>query len=223
MGSAVRRQRGITLVELAVVLVVLALMAGGVLAGNEMRHAAKTRGMIGQMEALRAAHFGFVDRYRALPGDFARATREIPGATVEGNGDGLVRTVGTVNEPMAAWEHLSRAGFLNGGYSYSAQGESPASAPPSLFGAYPRLESSNQYAGVAHTRLNLATGNLIPADTLAEIDRKLDDGLATTGSLRFSPVTTAGTPPSAGNCHDGSGQWRIGSPSEPNCGATWLL
>ena len=177
-----------------------------------------------QAEALRAAHYGFVDRYRALPGDAPRATTDIPGTTVNGNGDGLVASTTGVSESVAAWEHLSHAGFLAGGYRYGNGTETPESAPLSPFGATPRMASNNRYAGAGPVRLNLHLGNLIPASTLAEVDRKLDDGLPDHGSIRFSTVGTTGEAPDSARCLTGdAAAWRVTTSPESNCAVTWLL
>lgn len=217
-------QRGFNLVELAITLVVAGLLGSAVLAATELRHTARSRGLMQQAEALRIAHHGFVDRYRTLPGDAPRATTDIPGTTVNGNGDGLVAFAGGVAESVAAWEHLSRAGFLSGGYRYGSGAEGPDSAPVTPFGATPRLATNNQYAGRAPIRLNLHLGNLVPAATLAEVDRKLDDGLPDSGSLRFSPIGTAGEAPNETRCLAGGGtRWDAAGQAESNCAITWLI
>lgn len=223
-GEEKSGQQGFTLVELAITLVIAGLLGSAVLAAAELRSSARSRGLMQQADALRAAHYGFVDRYRALPGDAPRATIDIPGTTMNGNGDGLVGTTSGVSEPVAAWEHLSHAGFLAGGFRYGSGTETPESAPLSPFGAAPRLASNSRYAGAGPVRLNLHLGNLVPAQTLADVDRKLDDGLPDHGAIRFSPVGTTGDAPDAARCltPDGTG-WRLATPTESNCAATWLM
>lgn len=218
---------GFTLVEVCMVLVVFALCGGAVLAANELMANARTRMLIGQMESLRGAYLGFVDRYRSTPGDYARATATIPGVTVSGNGNGLIEgsvLPGVTDEPIAAWEHLARSSFLEGGFTYAQGSEGPASAPRSPFDAYPRLETSNRFAGASGPHHLLATGNHVPADVLAEADRKVDDGLARSGSFRFSALATAGAAPTPSNCYDDtSGVWRVTGAIEANCGAALLM
>lgn len=177
-----------------------------------------------QADALHSAHYGFVDRYRALPGDAPRATISTPRTTVDGNGDGLVASTGGGSESVAAWEHLARAGFLTGGYRYGNGTEPRESAPLSPFGATPRMASNNRYAGAGPMRLNLPLGNLIPASTLAEVDRKLDDGLPNHASIRFSPIGTTGEAPDSARCLTGdAAAWRLTGSPEDNCAVTWLM
>jgi prepilin-type N-terminal cleavage/methylation domain-containing protein len=67
-------QHGFTLIEIAIVLVIIGLLLGGVLKGQELITGARVRNLIQQQEGVKAAYFGFLDRFRALPGDYANAT-----------------------------------------------------------------------------------------------------------------------------------------------------
>jgi len=217
-------QRGFNLAEIALALVILGLLGSAGVVATELRASARVRGLMTQADALRAAHFGFIDRFRALPGDAPRATSDIPGAAVNGNGDGLVTTNAGVSESVAAWEHLARAGFLAGGYRYGNGTETMESAPRTPFGAAPRLASNAVYAGGGPVRLNLHLGNLVPAFSLAEVDRKVDDGAPDRGAIRFSTVGTTGEPPDAANCLTPDGRrWKVADPADSNCAVTWLL
>lgn len=221
---------GFTLVETAVVLVIIGLLVAAIMVAGEIMNSARARTLITEVNSLKGAYFGFVDRYHGFPGDYLRATVDIPNTTVNGNGNGRIESTATgapVDEYIAAWEHLSGAGFITGRYRYTAGPENPGSAPKTAFGAYPRLISGQQYAGIALTRINLNTGNLIPASVLADADRKIDEGTAVEGAFRFSSIDTAGVPPVESRCVRASapeaGGWRIDGANESNCGATWLL
>ncbi|MGZ5736798.1 MAG: prepilin-type N-terminal cleavage/methylation domain-containing protein, partial [Burkholderiales bacterium] len=63
-----KRHGGFTLIEIAIVLVIIGLLLGGVLKGQELITAARVRNFIQEEDAVKAAYFGFLDRYRALPG-----------------------------------------------------------------------------------------------------------------------------------------------------------
>lgn len=226
--SLSRPVRGFTLVEVAVVLFILALLIGSIFAAEELLASSRARAVINESTAIRTAWYGFVDRYRSPPGDLARATVAIPDATVNGNGNGLVRFASAgeiVDEPIAAWEHLTQAGFLIGGYRYAAGIESTASAPRNAFGGFPRLVHDAEFAGAVTARMHLKTGNRISADVLAEVDRKVDDGMSDRGAFRFSATSTTGEPVVETQCHDGTThRWiTTGGTIGQNCGGAWLL
>ncbi|MEO8039284.1 MAG: prepilin-type N-terminal cleavage/methylation domain-containing protein [Betaproteobacteria bacterium] len=226
-----KRQRGFTLIETAIVLVIVGLLVAGTVVGAELLGSARSRALIAEIDGFKGAYFGFLDRYGSSPGDYANAIRNVPHTTVDGNGNGLIESMASgaaIDEHIAVWEHLSGAGFISSGrYRYSAGVETMTSAPKVTFGAYPRIIAGQQFAGAASIRNNINTGNLGPANVLAEIDRKMDDGSAITGVFRFSAVDTVGAAPVEALCVRSSnpepGGWLIGSVIETNCGATWLL
>src|SRR5215467_11469871 len=121
-----RYARGFTLIEIAIVLVIIGLLLGGVLKGQELITGARVRNLISQQDGIKAAFFGFQDRYRALPGDYAAATVNIATASGNGNGNGRIELDATgtpapiEHEEILVWNHLTAAGFMNGSYSMSS-------------------------------------------------------------------------------------------------------
>src|SRR5262245_51071879 len=97
-----KQQTGFTLIEIAIVLVIIGLLLGGVLKGQELITSARVRNMISQQDGIKAAYFGFLDRYRALPGDYTAATTNINGISTasgcggatngNGNGNGRIES-----------------------------------------------------------------------------------------------------------------------------------
>ncbi|MGH8666856.1 MAG: prepilin-type N-terminal cleavage/methylation domain-containing protein, partial [Burkholderiales bacterium] len=87
-------QRGFTLIEIAIVLVIIGLLLGGVLKGQELITSARVRNLIAQQDGIKAAFFGFQDRFRSMPGDYATAstTLKCPSGTtcLNGNGNGII-------------------------------------------------------------------------------------------------------------------------------------
>ena len=65
------RQSGFTLVEIAIVLVIIGLLLGGILKGQEMITQARIKNVINDFNGITAAYFSYQDRYRAIPGDDA--------------------------------------------------------------------------------------------------------------------------------------------------------
>jgi prepilin-type N-terminal cleavage/methylation domain-containing protein len=213
------RARGFTLIEIAIVLVIVGLLLGAVLKGQELVTAARVRNLIQQQDQYRAAFYAFIERYRNPPGDYAQASTNIkdiapgpcgtPNADGNGNGNNRVETAGAEN--TLAWEHLSKAGFLNVVYT-CATTVSASTSPTNRYDQPLELVFDAQYAGTASPRHNLKTGLRVPSNLLAETDRKIDDGSATTGEFR-SALNAAITP---AECYKADGTWQSDSPGN-NC------
>lgn len=221
-----RKQTGFTLIEIAIVLVIIGLLLGGVLKGQELITSARVRNLITTQDGVKGAYFGFLDRYRALPGDYGAATTNIPGCSglcLNGNNDGQIAGA---DEPQIAWEHLSKAGFITGSYTYPTAGAGPAATntPSNPYGPLIQLIYDAVYrdlasdVGSGNSRHNLKTGNNVPSNILAELDRKVDDGLANAGQVRH---TTFGSTTYA-TCAAATNAWQSQT-TVVNCGATTLF
>ena len=142
------RPQGFTLIEMSIVLVIIGLIVGGVLVGQDLIKAASVRSQISQLEKLETAIYAFRDKYSGLPGDLSNATTffgatDANGYTVaNGNGDGTIlsnitayvagscvsavgtqfRFGATPNEVQEVFHHLNLAGM--GNYNI---------APPTLY------------------------------------------------------------------------------------------
>ena len=219
---------GFTLIEVAIVLVIIGLLLAGIFKGQELMANARVRSIVQQHDGVRAAYLGFMDRYRQPPGDYAQAAANITGLSTAcgavgnpggGNGDGRIDAAN--GEFILAWEHLSKAGFLTTSYtctSNTAVTETSVALNP--YGGFLQLIYDDVYAGNPRAQHNLKTGNNMPADILAAIDRKVDDGNALTGSFRGSSYTSGiATDPS---CWDASGVWNVTS-VPANCGGAFLF
>jgi len=187
--SCQTRMQGFTLVEVAIVLVIVGLMLAGVFKGQALIDSARVRSMANEVSGIRTAWYSFQERYRALPGDFQSAGTQIDSAAVSGNGNGKLDAD---VERAGVWQQLSLAGFINGNFdgSQSAIGSAsdvdcaPDTCPKNPFNGYYKISYSAQAADVAHPSHEIFTGSQIPVGILAELDRKLDDGLPNSGNFR---------------------------------------
>ena len=87
-------QRGSTLIETAIVMVISGLVLAMAVKAQELIQGSRVRALIAQQNDIRTAFFAFYDRYRALPGDYRAASANINcGATpcLDGDGDGRIQ------------------------------------------------------------------------------------------------------------------------------------
>ncbi len=207
-----RKQSGFTLVEIAVVLVLIGLLLGGILKGQQLISSARVRNMADQNSGIQAAYYGFIDRFRQVPGDMpaALACRAIT-AEVDVNCGGTPTIGGNQNgridqweEAGAAWAHLAHSRLLNGSYNgdtttaaqYEAgvlTGQVPGNAfqQPVLLGFTDDYDDGGAAAG-STVRLAYVFGAGVTPALLRELDVKLDDGDPGSGVVRGA-VSTAKT------------------------------
>lgn len=166
---------GFTLVEIAIVMVIIGLLVGGILKGQAMIDNAKVKRVTEDMQGLRAATFAFLDRYGMYPGD-ENAANIPPGDANNGDNDGIF-------EETDGWEieDLRLAGLLSG---------TGTTRPTHGFGGVLGVDWNNVDGNGAN---NYIVATNMPAEVCAEIDLKFDDGVRTTGDIRGSAAYTAGT------------------------------
>ncbi len=85
------RQTGFTLVELAIVLVIIGLILGAVLKGQQMIENGRVKSVENDLKGVSTAYYAYLDRYKAIPGDDLLATTHVSSATVTaalGDGNG---------------------------------------------------------------------------------------------------------------------------------------
>jgi hypothetical protein len=240
--EVITAQRGFTLLEIVVFVLMVGLILAGVLKGQEMITSAKVKRVAGQLDEIRAAYFGFQDRFEALPGDYADPLRALDCggmACLKGNGDSRIRAdelplAGSQrHEDLLVWSHLASSGLLKGDYRM-VDGESTATdanSPKNAYSVYVQLVFDGQYglSGGGAVRHNLKTGPQIPVEVLAELDRKTDDGKPYKGSVQFSAYAPGsaippveGGPARCTTALDASADWNIKG-GDTNCGAALLL
>jgi len=174
-------QRGFTLVEIAIVLVIIGLLLGGILKGQEMITQAKIKNSIADFSGISAAYHGYQDRYRSIPGDDLGATRW--SGAVAGTGDGVLtgkyNSSTDTDESRKWWDHLRRAGFVAGsGY------QQPFNPFTGIIGVQTG-DGAATPASVLDGMIGLLICSAaIPDKVAIALDTQMDDGLIDKGNVR---------------------------------------
>ena len=206
MTLRIKNSGGFTLIEMAIVLVIISLILGMILlSGGATVGSTKTGKTITIISELSEAVSQFKSQYKYLPGDMLVNT-EIAGVTAfckvggadVGDGDGQI----TANEATCVPEHLFRAGFIRADGA-DANGIQTLVTP---YGSIRVISLANSVAGPSgllgaggrNVNSVIEVGNL-PCSVAQEIDRKTDDDNITTG--RTQAAKADGT--SFGACNPG--------------------
>jgi prepilin-type N-terminal cleavage/methylation domain-containing protein len=184
-----RRQSGFTLIEIAIVLVIIGLLLGGILKGQELITQGRIRNVANDFQSMTAAINLYQDRYRALPGDdvgaAARWTITAPTPSSGTLGDGLIagnyNTATAADESRQFWLHLRRAGLVGGAVDDDT---TPPNAASGITGV--------QNGAFSIPGIVICSNNL-PAKIAQAVDTQFDDGVATTGTVRAGTGTATTT------------------------------
>src|SRR5690348_12288988 len=110
------QQSGFTLVEIAIVLVIIGLLLGGILKGQELINSAKVKNLANDFRVIPTYIYAYQDKYRSLPGDDAQANTHVSGGTVSatgpvGNGviNGNWNSTTAADESALFWQHVRLA------------------------------------------------------------------------------------------------------------------
>jgi len=175
------------------VLVIVALLMGGVMRGQELVTQARIRDVMNDLSGVSAAYHFYFDRYRALPGDDGNAGARWPSFNAKsGGGNGVVSgkymdaapldptAAGFVvdnnqNEALAFWWHLRMAGYIAG----PATGPGAATQPNNAVGGIVGVQTS----GLDMSSLIVCESN-VPDKIAGPVDAQVDDQRPNTGQIR---------------------------------------
>ena len=216
------KQSGFTLMEIAIVLVIIGLLLGGVLKGQELITSSKAKALDNDKAGLTAAFINYSDRYKAMAGDDAlvvtRFTANQCGgiACVPGNGNGLLGqaanafsaalggapAIGDVSENLKAFQHLRASGLLAAGEQHPTVAalsyfSNPRNANATRIGVQAGGYIGQIQASQAQVFVYLES---IPANVAMALDSMVDDGFVNLGSYRGVDngiATAANTTPGA--------------------------
>jgi prepilin-type N-terminal cleavage/methylation domain-containing protein len=191
-----RTQTGFTLVEIAIVLVIIGLLLGGILKGQEMITQARIKNVVNDFNGITAAYFAYQDRYRAVPGDDNQAatrwsaTAIPPDGAKNGTGNGVISGLymtappatfaaftvdNTIGESNNFWHHLRLAGFVAGATSTQAAWSQPVNAVGGLVGV--QNGAPGGLSGLVVCSAN------VPDKIASAVDTQVDDQRSATGQM----------------------------------------
>ncbi|MBI1326529.1 MAG: prepilin-type N-terminal cleavage/methylation domain-containing protein [Alphaproteobacteria bacterium] len=206
-----KKQNGFTLVEIAIVIVIIGLLIGGVMKGQELLRTTQMNSLITDMTGIDTAFTQFWNKYNAIPGDILNPSGILPNCTAGACADGGDANLQIMDsnaaesaippahteEKFSAFHHLQAAGLITGIKSQLMSfGEGmPAAA---IGGGYwlghdlgtatttvPVDHRSGTYISYGESRTTTNgehMGGMLGAEVGA-IDRKIDDGTPYTGRI----------------------------------------
>jgi prepilin-type N-terminal cleavage/methylation domain-containing protein len=182
-------EKGFTLVELAIVLVIIGLILAGIIKGQELITNAKIKRTYNVQKEIAAAIYTYFDRYQFYPGDDPQALTRFPGQVpvpANGNGNGLIAAGAVTTAPNFAcaagigeqcelWVELRQSGILTG---------SAYTNPTHPYGGAVAVSYFNMpvVGGGSTARLiHWIHFQNVPFDVCQLLDQQFDDGNISTG------------------------------------------
>jgi prepilin-type N-terminal cleavage/methylation domain-containing protein len=203
------KQAGFTLIEIAIVLVIIGLLLGGVLKGQELINSAKVKNLATDFKNIPVYIYGYQDKFRALPGDDSAAASHVTLATVAstpaecnnlakpasgnctGNGliDGLYTSKVITDEVQLFWQHVRLAGLAPGPTanvddyrpSNASGGVIGIQSGSSQTGKFPITDGATPSSPIRGTYIICSEGIL--GKFVKQLDIQMDDGQTNTGSM----------------------------------------
>jgi len=200
-----KHQSGFTLIEIAIVLVIIGLLLGGILKGQELINSARVKNLGTDFRNIPLFIYGYQDKFRTLPGDDTAVAAHVAGtpattpATTQGNGviNGAWNSTTGTDESVLFWQHVRLAGLAPG----------LTTVPATLPGDYNPKNASGGIIGIQSGTTTPASSPVVGADGKAiggayiicstgilgkfvkQLDIQMDDGNTAAGSMMATPTT----------------------------------
>jgi prepilin-type N-terminal cleavage/methylation domain-containing protein len=185
------KQTGFTLVEIAIVLVIIGLLLGGVLKGQELINSAKVKNFATDFRNIPLFIYGYQDKYKRLPGDDNGAVARFGATTTDGNGNGTIagnfNSTTMTDESIRFWQHVRMAGLAAGSTDFSAIAN--AGLPTNADGGRLGIQMATPITGLTGSYYICSEG--IQGKYAKQLDINLDDGNTATGSMQVLSITAA--------------------------------
>lgn len=187
-----KTQTGFTLIELAIVLVIIGLLLGGVLKGQELINSARVKSLATEFKNIQVYVYGYQDRFRAIPGDDRAANAHVNGTNATpiapdtlGNGviTGLWNSATVTDDSYLFWQHVRLAGFAPGPTATA----DPNYAPQNSAGGRIGIQSVVAFPIAGMVGTFIVCSAAIQGRFAEQLDITLDDGDTDAGSVRAFP------------------------------------
>ena len=202
-----KKQSGFTLIELAIVLVIIGLLLGGVLKGQELINSAKVKNMATDFKNIQVYIYGYQDKFKALPGDDAAVANHVTGGTAGttgtlGNGviQGNWNTTTNGDESCVFWQHVRLAGLAPGPTTVDCTAGNTY-LHKNADGGQIGIQSVSGFATITQNAAGAASvmaGAYVVCSAgvlgkfAKQLDTTMDDGETNTGSMRVADPANAG-------------------------------
>lgn len=182
-----KQQSGFTLVEIAIVLVIVGLLLAGIIQGSALINSGTAKNLANELKTIPVYVYQYQDKFRALPGDDANAVGHVAGTNATtggtaGNGkiEGAWDSTTNTEESFLFWEHIRKANIAAGPTNTGDPGYSPRNVAGGRIGISSVAPIVNMSGGY------FVCSGAVLGKYVRQIDTTLDDGNTDTGSVRIA-------------------------------------
>ena len=184
------QQKGFTLVEIAIVLVIIGLLLGGVLKGQELINSAKVKNIAADFKNVQVAIYGYQDKFKRLPGDDSSASTNVQ-SPFNGNHSGSIQGAwneksitgdATKDESVYFWDHVRRANLLSGATIPAGASDASSMMPSNAEGGRIGVSSTKPIKDMNGGTFYMCSDG-IDGKYARQVDLTLDDGTPYQGSV----------------------------------------
>lgn len=214
--------KAFTLVELAIVLIIIGLITGGVVGAQSLISSANRQKIIRSFNEYQTIYNAFQLEYDGKPGDFNEAAEYWPSQAVNGDGDGKIEWSAThQGETLDFFEHLYLAEFLS--VAYTGENASPSqltmnvNIPEGPVNSDTGFFIYDQLGMLGYDPYNVLSLGGVPSNATyfngegavrpkdaKSIDEKIDDGNYASGRIMFQNHYASEDDWTSDSCHSGN-------------------